>query len=341
MALVSEESVFAAAEEITGRGAKVTLASVRESLGGGSPNAVLVHLKAWRSGRADAMALAGVDLEAAPVPAGEPIPLPALPEVEAAIEAVGQAVTAAVARLQGEERRAGEARLNALAGSHMEGLAARDRLHAEAVAALELRLSDAEADLDAAAPAITEAEQLRGRVSELEAEGTGLRGELAAGAADLTSVRAALAEAVEGRTLASSAAERAEAEAREWKAQLALSQAEVVSVRSEAVTAAAAAAKGLEALRGELTAALGVARAEATAAAKEASTAQDSLRRELSEAVAAARLAEQRLNDAQAAETRERTARERAEERAAALVERASRAEAELTILRPAPAAAA
>ena len=340
MALVNKDSVFGAATELAARGMKVTLASVRDALGGGSPNDVLVHLRAWRSSKADQLAVADIDFEAEPVVMGE-TPLPALPEVAAAVEAVGQAVTAAVVRIQSDERRAGEARLIALAGSHAEAMALRERVHAEAVVALKLRLSDAEADLDTATPAIAEAETLRGRVAELEDEGTGLRGELAVATGDLASVKAALAEAAEGRKVAISAADHAGAEAREWKAQLGLAQGEVANVRDAAAAAAVAASTALDAVRVELTAALGVVRAEAAAAAKEASTALESVRRDLSEAGAAARLAEQRLVDAQAAEARERTARERAEERAAGLIERASRAEAELTILRPAPAAAA
>ena len=106
----------------------------------------------------------------------------------------------------------------------------------------------------------------------------------------------------------------------------------MANVRDAAAAAAVGASTALDAVRVELTAALGVVRAEAAAAVKEASTALESVRRDLSEAGAAARLAEQRLGDAQAAEARERTARERAEERAAGLIERASRAEAELAL---------
>lgn len=341
MALVTKESVYAAADEITGRGAKVSLSAIRDELGGGSPNGVIIHLRAWRAHQAAVLSLADVDLDLVDEPAVEPVPLPALPEVTAAVEAVGLAVAAAVVRIQAEERRTGEARLHALAGSHAEALAMHDRMHGEAVAALKVRLSDAETDLDGAVPAIAEAESLRGRVAELEAESSRLRGDLAVATGDLAIVRAASAEAGEGRAVAIAAADHAGVEAREWKAQLGLRQTEVLNVRGEAAAAAVVASTALEAMRSEIATALADARTAAAVAAKEASTALESVRRDLSEAGAAARLAEQRLVDVQAAENRERTARERAEERAAALVERATRAEAELTILRPTSAAAA
>ena len=367
MALITKESVYAACAAIVARDGKVSWNAVKAEHGGrGSPNDGLPHLKAWRADQATQLATA-VPVVEAPVVSGEPAPPPALPEVTAALDALAHAISAAASRVQVEERRSSEARLNALAGLHAEGLAARDRMHAEAVAALGLRLSDAEADLDDVTPTLAEAEVLRDRVAEIEAEGVALGAELAAGAADLASVRAALDEAVQGRTVAMTAVAHAETEAREWKVQLGLAQGELANVRDAAAAAAVTALTALDAVRAELTAALGVDRAEASAAAKEASTALDSVRRELSEAGAAARyaaaaaakeasmaldtvryelseagvaarLAEQRLADAQAAEGRERAGKEKAEERSASLIERASRAEAELSLAtRPSP----
>jgi len=343
MALITKESVYVACDAIVARGGKVSWNAVKAEHGGrGSPNDGLPHLKQWRADQAAQLATAMPIVEA-PALFGEPTPPPKLPEVTAALDALGHAISVAAARVQAEERRSSDARLNALAGLHAEGLAARDKLHADAVAALGLRLSDAEADLDDVTPTLAEAETLRERVAVLEAEGTVVRAELAAATGDLVLVRAALAEASEGRTAALAAADHVGAEALAWKAQLERVQGELAGVRGELATAmvdsraaAAAAAKeaaaSLETLRNELTTAVTATRADAAVAAKEASDTLEKLRGELSEAVAAARLSEQRLTDAQAAEGRERTARERAEERAVGLVERAIRAEAELSL---------
>ncbi len=273
MALVSEESVHAAADEITERGEKVTWTAVRDALGGGSPNTVLGHLRGWRAQRAASLARADAPMPDVPELDSEPLPAPSVPEVTEAVNALVHAVAAATIRIQGEERRAGEARLNVLAGSHAEHLATRDRLYADAVSAMETRLSDAEADADAAGPAIAEAEALRGRVTELDAEVAELGVELAAARGDLASVRAALAEAVEGRAVAVAAAEHAGGEAREWKAQLERVQAELASARRDAGAAATAATAMLDAVRAEL--------AEASAAARVSAARVEAMERDL------------------------------------------------------------
>ena len=51
MALVTFESVAAAAEKLTNDGSKASVRAVIAELGGGSPNAVLPHLNAWKNGR--------------------------------------------------------------------------------------------------------------------------------------------------------------------------------------------------------------------------------------------------------------------------------------------------
>ena len=51
MALVTFESVAAAAQKLLDEGGKASVRAVIAELGGGSPNAVLPHLNAWKNGR--------------------------------------------------------------------------------------------------------------------------------------------------------------------------------------------------------------------------------------------------------------------------------------------------
>jgi len=63
MALVSFESVAAAAEAISKEGGKPSVRSVIAHLGGGSPNAVLPMLNEWKAGR---VAVRSADIELDP-----------------------------------------------------------------------------------------------------------------------------------------------------------------------------------------------------------------------------------------------------------------------------------
>jgi hypothetical protein len=137
MPLVSEKSVHSAAKSIIERGGRVSWTAVRDELGGGSPNDVLLHLRTWRAARAAQLAVPAPPIDL-PDLKSDTIASPALPEVTVAVEALEHAVAAAVLRVQGNMQRLAEARLLALAGSNSEGLAARDRLHAAAVALLQI-----------------------------------------------------------------------------------------------------------------------------------------------------------------------------------------------------------
>jgi hypothetical protein len=56
---------------------KVTLSAIRDELGGGSPNTLLLHLKAWRAEQAAALMDADMDLDLGDEPAVKPTPMPA------------------------------------------------------------------------------------------------------------------------------------------------------------------------------------------------------------------------------------------------------------------------
>jgi len=101
MALVTPESVAAAAEKIQARGEKPTIDRVKAELGGGSPNPILKYLNAWRDAQAGA-----------PPPPPEPDPeqgadivgLDRLPEVERALDVLTSAVLGTVNSIVDHER---------------------------------------------------------------------------------------------------------------------------------------------------------------------------------------------------------------------------------------------
>jgi chromosome segregation ATPase len=63
MALVTFETVADAAERLQAAGGRASVRNVIEALGGGSPNGVLRHLRAWQDGRPLVRASGGIEIE--------------------------------------------------------------------------------------------------------------------------------------------------------------------------------------------------------------------------------------------------------------------------------------
>ena len=295
--LVSFETVGAAAAALAERGERVSVAAVRRELGGGSPNAVLGHLRQVRAGE-DAAA------RQAPRPA-EPddgLARPESPEVAALGERVMTSVTEVVGRLLAAERASGEDHMASLRAAHAAETSELGRVHAEAVKRLDARFADADAELTEALPAVAEVEVLRKNLATAEAAGTGLAEQVARLEGVLAAVRLSLGAAT-------TAAERADAEAAAWRA-------EVAAARAEAAVTGTA----LDAVRTEL----GVAVAYAATG-----------RVELAAAAARLESLEREAARERASAERERSGREAAEAKVAALVERAAVAEATLAVAAP------
>jgi hypothetical protein len=96
MALVTAESVAAAAEALAARGERISVASVRKEIGGGSPNALAPLVASWKAARATAEPDAAPEDSAPPVPAGPPAAVPDLRRISAAMTDLAAAVLADV-----------------------------------------------------------------------------------------------------------------------------------------------------------------------------------------------------------------------------------------------------
>src|SRR3954451_9790970 len=96
MALVTAESVAAAAEALAGRGKRVSVASVRTEIGGGAPPADGPLVAFWKAARATAEPDAAPEDSAPPVPASPPAAISDLRHVSAALDGLVAAVLADV-----------------------------------------------------------------------------------------------------------------------------------------------------------------------------------------------------------------------------------------------------
>jgi colicin import membrane protein len=161
MALVSAESVAAAAEALAGRGERISVASVRTEIGGGSPNALAPLVAAWKAARATAEPDAAPEDSAPPVPASPPAAVSDLRRVSAAMDGLVAAVLADVTERIEAVRVEADARVQAereaaarTAEQHRAALAAverdRDAARGETSAA-EAETAEALAEVDALA----------------------------------------------------------------------------------------------------------------------------------------------------------------------------------------------
>jgi hypothetical protein len=123
-ALVTAETVAVAAEAITVRGERPSVNAVRREPGGGSPNAVLGHLRAWKSAQAVTPVEPSTSESERPVE-GPVATLDGLPEVGPAVDNLVKAVPVAVGRVQAGGRRLAEDRIVNLVAA--PGIAHRSR----------------------------------------------------------------------------------------------------------------------------------------------------------------------------------------------------------------------
>ena len=104
--LVTQESVFAAAEAIRDRGERPTVTRVRAELGGGSPNDVLPLLTAWKDAQRDAPVQAPEPVAEDPAPSRELAALSDLPEVAATMDDLTRKILSTVSGFVQREREA-------------------------------------------------------------------------------------------------------------------------------------------------------------------------------------------------------------------------------------------
>ena len=323
-ALVTSENVAGVAEALTGRGEKVSVRAIIRELGGGSPNAVLNFLNLWKKTKVDAQ-------ESPPVThIRELVPLDSVPEIAGLVDQTTNTMLSVVGRIQTAERKSAEDRVTSLMAAHLEELAAKDRQQAESLAALQDVLDDTRSALDEAKPYMAEALDLRLEADRLMDMKNGLLGDKARLEVDLVSANSTLKQTMETLATAVSALGRAEGEALAWRMQVGQVQDELRAVRQEAVAT-------LDAVRQEGAAAVTAVRQEGIAVADRLRGELDGVRADLATSQASAagaaiatQAVERRLGEAHADLSRERAEHAGFEQRLAALMERAIKAEAEI-----------